>query len=679
MSGRKQHYIPQAVQRAFAAGQTSAKTQVFVFRKGRAPYLTATDGSGAERDFYSNPLADGNDALDDSITDFEARHLGYILRDLRAVERGPVDAELASIAVVHLAFRTAHMRSTMAAMAGDALDKMQSLITDSAAIRQFIEVDSASAESTFVTTVTEELAKQGLDALPKTSRSMFERIVRFRVRERFEDMFEPLRDTAQRKVGEFRDGSAHEIAKAHARSLAKSLVPEERRESLASLNWTIVPTVTSADHFILPDCVVVGRPDMRSPFQPFALISTDEVGQILMPVSARKLLVGYRTTPEVDQIHINSSFARCSDEFFISSVRDVPTAQLAEIIGSFSRELDMSVIGSESLNGLAPIASINEKPRSPRIRVPSGKFCELTQKLVRSLLRSEIEAEVTTHIGSIVVTANIDGELRKMMNRTPTAQETRDAQGGSAITSKEESTWRAQILLPRNLMDACLRDLVPARRSLAMRIVKQHYGRANYFGWLVRQCPGMFEEQPDSEWTLVTRNLMVKAATEYFAGLNLRQHEDSQFASLAVLEQGPRLAAAFEAMDRVRRNYSVHSDVTRVVREAIDPVGTILISSASVAGQLEALDMSLDPRSAAGRVLVDRGLWHWYELFVDDLARHHNARHSWTAATAFGLLPTHVERLLWTIGVAVSPTGNDFWVDVLSDAQFALTLRMLSS
>jgi hypothetical protein len=133
MAGRKQHYIPQAVQRSFEAARTGTKAQVLVFRKDRKAYLIATDGSAAERDFYSNPLTYGIGALDDKITDFEAAHLGPILQQLRSTSYGEVDSGLAAIAIAHLAFRTAHLRGSMAAIADDGLAQMQAVVADSQA------------------------------------------------------------------------------------------------------------------------------------------------------------------------------------------------------------------------------------------------------------------------------------------------------------------------------------------------------------------------------------------------------------------------------------------------------------------------------------------------------------------------------------------------------------------
>ena len=195
MAGRKQHYIPQAVQRAFEAARTGTKSQVLVFRKGRAPYLTSTEGAAAERDFYSNPLIDGKGALDDKITDFENQHLTPMLRELRSAGNGNVDQEIAAVTVAHLAFRTDHVRGSMAAMAGIALGQMQSIFEDPAAVRLFSEIDSPSENSRMAEAVRTELSQLGLDHWSEKDRKALERIVIFRLRERFDDLFALGSDT----------------------------------------------------------------------------------------------------------------------------------------------------------------------------------------------------------------------------------------------------------------------------------------------------------------------------------------------------------------------------------------------------------------------------------------------------------------------------------------------------
>ena len=75
MAGRKQHYIPQLLQKGFTFSGAGKKPQLYQFSKNLKPFSSSTEGTGAMRDFYSNPIANGSDVLDDLITEFEATFL----------------------------------------------------------------------------------------------------------------------------------------------------------------------------------------------------------------------------------------------------------------------------------------------------------------------------------------------------------------------------------------------------------------------------------------------------------------------------------------------------------------------------------------------------------------------------------------------------------------------------
>lgn len=110
MSGRKQHYIPQCLLRGFEAKRSGKHVQVIVFRPGRQPYLSSTEGVAAERDFYSGLSADDRKTLDDRITDYEQR-LSPLLRRLRSSAPGElVDSFFAAEVVAHLTIRGAFLR-----------------------------------------------------------------------------------------------------------------------------------------------------------------------------------------------------------------------------------------------------------------------------------------------------------------------------------------------------------------------------------------------------------------------------------------------------------------------------------------------------------------------------------------------------------------------------------------
>lgn len=100
MAGRKQHYIPQALQRGFEAAKSGKHSQVWVFRKCQVPYLSSTEGVGAQRHFYSEPAA-GEATLDDLITEYEKDVLSPAIEGLRDMVPGPVAPDVAASAVSH--------------------------------------------------------------------------------------------------------------------------------------------------------------------------------------------------------------------------------------------------------------------------------------------------------------------------------------------------------------------------------------------------------------------------------------------------------------------------------------------------------------------------------------------------------------------------------------------------
>lgn len=99
MAGRKQHFIPQGLLKGFEARRSGEKIQVFVCTRAKPPFVAATDGIAAEKDFYSHPPTDGSPSLDDVITEFESKELGKLIAELRSVPEGQVNAESAAFSI----------------------------------------------------------------------------------------------------------------------------------------------------------------------------------------------------------------------------------------------------------------------------------------------------------------------------------------------------------------------------------------------------------------------------------------------------------------------------------------------------------------------------------------------------------------------------------------------------
>lgn len=680
MAGRKQHYIPQAVQRAFEAARTGTKSQVLVFRNGRDPYLTSTEGAAAERDFYSNPLIDGKGALDDKITDFENQHLTHMLRELRSAGNGNVDQEIAAVTVAHLAFRTDHVRGSMAAMAGSVLEQMQSIVENPAAMRLFGEIDSPSKNSRFAEAVQSELSMLGLDHWSEKDRKALERIVIFRLRERFDDLFALGSDAMREALDTFARKLPDSIAKAHAHVLSESMVPQERVRVMRELNWRVIAANTQERHFILPDCVVVARSMETSEIQPFAMLSHAEAAFIIMPLSSGQLLVGSVGAIELDQGEINRQLAQSSLNFFISSRLDESTRLLAASIGSCSTKLAVSLLDEDNEKPADMATPLVPRGEGLVIKAPVGKFGRAAKKALSTIIEEVAEPLTIAKIESVVVSANMSATLETVWKRVPTTDELRAVALGAVEPVKVGNDWKCRVIFPRRVAELLTQSSNPEGRLAANRVVKLNLGRAYYFDCWARRCPDVFDKLHTDLWSKLELRAAFRAGSAYFSGLASASHDSESLPGEENLrELAAVLRVAFACLHSGRQRFFTHRNVDHLVLEATQSIEAILVHTASVVGFLEAKDRSISRESEAGVILANAGLWEWSILFAEDLRRHYERRARWVSESELQQICGHVERQLWTIGVLVSRVDGGLWVDVLDDQRMPIIERMLST
>lgn len=120
MSGKKQHHIPQSLQRGFLFDVKAERT--YLHRRKGVSHPASIADVAAQRFFYSRLSSDGSKTLDDKITEYENR-LGELLIQLRAIPvNDPVNAALAAEVIAHLTPRRANVRR----MFGSSMKKFMS-------------------------------------------------------------------------------------------------------------------------------------------------------------------------------------------------------------------------------------------------------------------------------------------------------------------------------------------------------------------------------------------------------------------------------------------------------------------------------------------------------------------------------------------------------------------------
>lgn len=136
MAGRKQHHVPQLLQRGF--GEKSGKeTQVFVFEKSGRVFPTNTKNYGAQRDFYA---VKDDSFVDDMITEYENDINSFVgqLKEKNSIALK--DTKTISGLIAHLETRTLFLRQEMAFLMGAVTSTISDLFSRSSNVEKILRV-----------------------------------------------------------------------------------------------------------------------------------------------------------------------------------------------------------------------------------------------------------------------------------------------------------------------------------------------------------------------------------------------------------------------------------------------------------------------------------------------------------------------------------------------------------
>lgn len=318
MSGRKQHFIPQSLLKGFGVPR-GKMTHVVAYTHDRGIFTAATDGIGAERNFYSELDVEGaTETLDDRITDYEQPFVD-ILATLRGMPDGGVaDTSMAATFVTHLAVRNDHFRKAIAAGSQTLLQGMAGALDDPVAAQTMLGLagDTPSALfagelATMLERYKDELATLGL---PKAElEALIFQLVKRQFPTFFAGLSGPLAATFATMIGQLPDVAAN----AQKKSLDQELSPPIRVERLSLLTWRVRHPETA---LVLPDCVSIGL-DENGAAYPHMLADLDRTAHIVMPLSTDRLLVGSRADTAPQIANFNPVFAACSWDFYVARDR----------------------------------------------------------------------------------------------------------------------------------------------------------------------------------------------------------------------------------------------------------------------------------------------------------------------------------------------------------------------
>jgi len=339
MSGRKQHFIPQSLLKGFGF-EKGKRTYVVAYTRDRGIFTPATDGIGAERNFYSELSVNGEDeTLDDRITDYE-QPFTDILPTLRgAPDGGLVDTRMAAAFVTHLAVRNDHFRKAVTAGGTNLLESMADALNDTEQARLMLGMAGDQPSEIFAA----ELAKlwtrqEPLLAALGMSRAQFESWAFQLAKENFTtfhaELSGPLAGLFDAMIAKLPEVAAS----SQRQSLTTDLSPPARVEKMSRFGWRVWHWPTP---LLLPDCVAVAF-DAKGQTFPLMFADLDSVDTIAMPLSSDRLLVGGNDMPAGSP---NPAFARCSWDFFVARERTAPLEEMRGLLRTrISEFLDQTVL-----------------------------------------------------------------------------------------------------------------------------------------------------------------------------------------------------------------------------------------------------------------------------------------------------------------------------------------------
>lgn len=318
MAGKKQHYIPQFLQRGFGLKKGKI-TRVWKCEKSKDCRYESTIGVASERFFYSDLL---DAALDDKITDLEGDVYSPLVGKLRSGKIDDCDVVDIAEMLAHFEVRTKHLRLSACLVSTEFEHAFfQSLKTPSA-LKKIIETLSKNTKSS-------------LKDIP-LSVDAFYKILMWNLSINIEAGVDGLSNHYASL-----ENNHVKVEEIHKDFLKKSPSPKFNMLKYATLNYSI--RKYEAGDLILGDSIVIFNTSNERSYMPI-LDNPNELISIILPLSPSNYLIGEKLIADMDnaQQHPNLALeiARCSIDFFISSKNDESIKHYQSSIGDNSHLID---------------------------------------------------------------------------------------------------------------------------------------------------------------------------------------------------------------------------------------------------------------------------------------------------------------------------------------------------
>lgn len=312
MSGKRQHFIPQFLQKGFVSHKKGDKFYTWVFRKNLQPFSSNIENVGVEGYFYT---INHDFNLDNKITDIETR-FGSMISTIRhtGIIEGYSSQNFGEL-IAHLEIRTRHLRENLLNLISSIYGKLFSFLEDKEKLNNYIVNKFFNNSLNLVAFMSDDLRKKGLD--DESIMMQAEIIQKNIVENGFIQLIPHYKEFIIQMKEIIKNKLMDAIKVSHIKTLNNYLIPDLKIQIYSNLKYELVEL---NDDIPLSDDMVLFHIDSKKrEFKPF-LDKDDILIAVILPISTNKVLIGCREKYIFDLKKIRHEIIKSSGEYFISSV-----------------------------------------------------------------------------------------------------------------------------------------------------------------------------------------------------------------------------------------------------------------------------------------------------------------------------------------------------------------------
>lgn len=679
MSGRKQHFIPQALLRGFAiAGATTRLPKVWVFPAGRPVFAAGVDGAAAQRNFYSTISTDGTATLDDMITQYEGDRLAKLIAEVRGAKpNSPVPSAIARECIGHLALRNAHLRASFERAFGGVTDGALELLLDQGSARRLLGLDASRPSAAF----RRSFQDRGKDfAQMITGGGLPEELVEYiafvNAKENFEDAHATMAPAMKQALSSLISTISGVVRDGHNKLLSHTLFPDAMLKNFPFDNWRVV---RSDLELVLPDCVAIILDDAGDP-GPMFFGDIGAAATVAMPVSKDLLLVGGE---DINTERYNGLAASCSHSFFVSAVNDESMSGLHANIGlralSAIDELTRATLSRAkqdrlgdsdiSLDADFAYRTAATDPLNPLhsfdvhfFDIGDQAFCEAVALSLK---------ETVADVAALWPLDRLDGVTFAIDYERALAELDRGFEASRPLTTVDPAFGYGLGRWPPVMRDGQLKVRIVARVDVAALLVSHdadEKAEAAYFALnalshvayvdiLEASVPGLILGRISDEFVGATFDACCSAFEGYFACRHSIVARPEQLERQVELLEIACAEGARRVTEVLHAHWQ-HEDYNLVGDTAFDNGTHILSLLSQIIGSFDGLGQDFAEHGNLEAVLSTYRLHKWAKALRLDLRDLWDTFGEWSGPESLAKLTWHVDRAMWGFSVLIWKNGE---------------------